>query len=86
MARVSGVRSRPGTAGIGVAGAATVAAGIATANQAKASSVWDTVAQSRDRPELAPTASRATAVASGSEPFWAAFGGTRTRRCRTSDP
>ena len=33
-------------AGIGVAGAATIAAGIATANEAKAAgSIWDTVAQ-----------------------------------------
>ena len=32
-------------AGIGVASAATIAGGIATANEAKAASVWDSVAQ-----------------------------------------
>lgn len=32
-------------AGVGIAGAATMAAGVATANEAKAASVWDAVAQ-----------------------------------------
>jgi LysM repeat protein len=65
-------------AGIGVAGAATIAAGIATANEAKASSVWDTVAQCETGQNWATNSVPGYSGGLGfANRCWAAFGGTQ---------
>jgi len=64
-------------AGIGVAGAATIAAGIATANEAKAAgSIWDTVAQCETGQNWATNSVPGYSGGLGfANRYWAAFGG-----------
>ena len=66
-------------AGIGVAGAATIAAGIATANEAKAAgSIWDTVAQCETGQNWATNSVPGYSGGLGfANRYWAAFGGTQ---------
>ena len=66
-------------AGIGVAGAATLAAGIATANEAKAAgSVWDAVAQCETGQNWATNSVPGYSGGLGfANQYWAAFGGTQ---------
>jgi LysM repeat protein len=66
-------------AGIGVAGAATIAAGVATANEAKAAgSVWDAVAQCETGQNWATNSVPGYSGGLGfANRYWAAFGGTQ---------
>ena len=66
-------------AGIGVAGAATIAAGIATANEAKAAdSIWDAVAQCETGQNWATNSVPGYSGGLGfANQYWAAFGGTQ---------
>jgi LysM repeat protein len=65
-------------AGIGVAGAATIAAGVATANEAKAASIWDTVAQCETGQNWATNSVPGYSGGLGfANRYWAAFGGTQ---------
>jgi LysM repeat protein len=65
-------------AGIGVAGAATIAAGVATANEAKASSIWDSVAQCETGQNWATNSVPGYSGGLGfANRYWAAFGGTQ---------
>jgi LysM repeat protein len=66
-------------AGIGVAGAATIAAGVATANEAKAAgSVWDAVAQCETGQNWATNSVPGYSGGLGfANQYWAAFGGTQ---------
>ena len=75
-------------AGIGVAGAATIAAGIATANEAKAAgSIWDTVAQCETGQNWATNSVPGYSGGLGfANRYWAAFGGTQYSRCPTRRP
>jgi len=66
-------------AGIGVAGAATIAAGVATASEAKAAgSVWDAVAQCETGQNWATNSVPGYSGGLGfANRYWAAFGGTQ---------
>ena len=66
-------------AGIGVAGVATIAAGVATANEAKAAgSIWDTVAQCETGQNWATNSVPGYSGGLGfANRYWAAFGGTQ---------
>ena len=66
-------------AGIGVAGAATIAAGVATASEAKAAgSIWDTVAQCETGQNWATNSVPGYSGGLGfANRYWAAFGGTQ---------
>jgi resuscitation-promoting factor RpfA len=66
-------------AGIGVAGAATIAAGVATANEAKAAgSIWDAVAQCETGQNWATNSVPGYSGGLGfANRYWAAFGGTQ---------
>jgi nucleoid-associated protein YgaU len=65
-------------AGIGVAGAATMVSGIATANEAKASSIWDSVAQCETGQNWATNSVPGYSGGLGfANRYWAAFGGTQ---------
>ena len=66
-------------AGIGVAGAATIAAGVATASEAKAAgSVWDAVAQCETGQNWATNSVPGYSGGLGfANQYWAAFGGTQ---------
>ncbi len=67
-------------AGIGVAGAATIAAGVATANEAKAAggSVWDAVAQCETGQNWATNSVPGYSGGLGfANQYWGAFGGTQ---------
>ena len=66
-------------AGVGVAGAATIAAGVATANEAKAAnSIWDAVAQCETGQNWATNSVPGYSGGLGfANQYWAAFGGTQ---------
>lgn len=66
-------------AGIGVAGAATIAAGVATASESKAAgSVWDAVAQCETGQNWATNSVPGYSGGLGfANQYWAAFGGTQ---------
>ncbi|MEP6649894.1 MAG: transglycosylase family protein [Lapillicoccus sp.] len=65
-------------AGIGVAGAATIIGGIATANEAKALSIWDSVAQCETGQNWATNSVPGYSGGLGfANRYWAAFGGTQ---------
>jgi resuscitation-promoting factor RpfA len=66
-------------AGIGVAGAATIAAGVVTASEAKAAgSIWDTVAQCETGQNWATNSVPGYSGGLGfANQYWAAFGGTQ---------
>ena len=66
-------------AGIGVAGAATIAAGVATASEAKAAgSVWDAVAQCETGQNWATNSVPGYSGGLGfANQYWGAFGGTQ---------
>jgi LysM repeat protein len=65
-------------AGVGIAGAATIAAGVATANEAKAASIWDAVAQCETGGNWATNSVPGYSGGLGfANQYWAAFGGTQ---------
>lgn len=66
-------------AGVGIAGAATIAAGVATANEAKAAnSIWDAVAQCETGQNWATNSVPGYSGGLGfANQYWAAFGGTQ---------
>jgi LysM repeat protein len=65
-------------AGVGIAGAATIAAGVATASEAKAAgSIWDSVAQCETGQNWATNSVPGYSGGLGfANRYWAAFGGT----------